>query len=233
MPDDSPPRDLFGVRTGAAVEDYRAKPRQLYANDLANMRMPRMYWRTTLDEVPESARVEVGTILERIGNDRIYDPEGVTFLLVGAEGVGKTGIASLLAKRARAWRHSVLFTSWRQVRDARRSPEATMYDAEAQKTLWTRVTEVRLLVLDDITADDVEDRYHGADVLLSLLRDRAQAQQSTVLTTRTPLDTTLPDYAERFPGAVLATIPRVIALRVTGPNMTLRRNQALGETLYR
>ena len=232
MPDDTP-RDLFGVRTGAATEDYRAKPRQLYATDLATMRIPKMYWRTTLDESPESTRAEIGTILDRIGNGQIYDPEGITLLLVGSEGVGKTGAATLVAKRARAWRHSVLFTTWRQIRDARRNPDAAMYDVESQKTLWARAVEVRLLVLDDITPDDVDDRYHGHDVLLALLRDRAQAQQSTVLTTRASLDTTLPDYADRFPGSVLATIPRVLALRVTGPNLTLRRNQALGESLYR
>jgi DNA replication protein DnaC len=230
MTEDQKPIDLFSIKTGAATVDYHKHPRKLTARDLQSMRIPREFWMASVEGIPEQIREILGHFIEHV---REHLGEGVSLLLRGNQGVGKTSAAAVIAKRARAWRFPVLFTTWRQIRDARRNPETTMYDPEAQKTLWARASEVRVLIIDDITADDVEDRYQGLDLLMSLLRDRAHEKLTTIITTRLALDPTVPDYADSFPGIVIATIPGFAAFQVVGPNLTLRRNQGLSERLAR
>ena len=107
--------------------DFR---RSLGVPDFARMNLPEQFWRAKVHNVPESVRKSVAKYLL---NTPSMVEDGIGLLVVGQKGVGKTGIAALVAKESRARGYTVFFTSVWEMREmirakARFDDEMSMVD---------------------------------------------------------------------------------------------------------
>jgi DNA replication protein DnaC len=153
--------------------------RELTGSDLESMNLPFELWNTRLAEVPESARTMVSNYLKNI---REMARRGAGLILGGDAGVGKTGIASLILKRARANGYSGYFTSVWALRDGVRN--RVPYDGD--QLVLDRCRSVDVLVLDGLKPEDINERERvfGVRDIEELLQARAREAQINILTTR-------------------------------------------------
>jgi len=216
-------QDVLDLKTGASPPP--SKPRKLEAIDFERMRIPREHWRASMSEVLESYRAPLERYMgeppcERLDR-RARDGEGL--LLYGEAGTGKTSIAAIVARRMRAWRHSVFFTTAVDLRAGRR--HGHVFDADDGTSIWDRARTVDVLVLDDITEADLADRYYGEAALLAMLRERAASRRVNIVTTRL-------DVMHGFVQSLLSTVARLAPFGVEGENRTYGGNRDLYRDLF-
>lgn len=220
------------IKIGLDTSDYAVQPRPLSVHTLRFAQIPEAHWRAKLDRIPESARGVVQGLHNYIPKEATGQQslQGVGIIFYGSVGVGKSAAASLLALQYRRYRKSVFYTAYRTLRDAKRSPESYYFDAAQQITILDRAYTVDVLVVDDITTDDLQDRYFGSEMLMSLLRLRAQAKLVTLVTTRLAPD---PQQEGLFPMSAMASIPGYVGVSLVGPNQTLAHNNRLAARIAR
>lgn len=149
--------------------------RKLDVEDMEAMGLPQSHWKTSLKRVPQSIETPLKRYLDSITK---YIPDGVGMLITGAKGVGKTSVASLVARQTRSHRMTVLYLSAWDFRDKRRTQR---FEDKGRQPILRRVTEVDLLILDDLAFDDIQDRYYGEHEIKSLLRARSNTRKASVV----------------------------------------------------
>ena len=152
-------------------------PRKLTQEELEWVRLPRRYWRATLDGVQEGVHKEV--LSRFLGNMKAMMASGYGLLLWGSNGVGKTSIAAVIAKEAKRAGYSVYFTRAADYRDDVFT--GAMFDSEL--TVRQKARSVDLLVLDDLGKEGKDASGSAERCYEDLVRSRTADLKSTVMTT--------------------------------------------------
>lgn len=152
-------------------------PRRLTAEELEWVRLPRRYWRATLDGVQEGVHKEV--LARFLGDAKSMLAKGYGLFLWGKNGVGKTSIAAVIAKEVKRAGYSVYFVRAADYRDAVFSRE--MFDSEF--TVRQRARDVDLLVLDDLGKEGKDASGSSERCYEDLVRGRVADMKSTIVTT--------------------------------------------------
>lgn len=190
--------------------------RPITADDLQRMNIPEALWRAKVQHVPESVRETIQNYLERF--DTMAE-KGAGLALWGKPGVGKTGVATVIAKEARALGYTAYLTTVSDLRDSMR--ERRMFDDSS--SIIDRCREVDVLVLDSFQATDATDHYVNLKSIEELLVQRGGRLKITILTT----DITWTQLVQNH-GAFARTISAyLVALEVKGEDLRTKRGSML------
>lgn len=184
------------------------------------MNLPRDFWRATVQDVPEDLRDIVRRYL--VNTDAMMK-KGAGLFLMGDPGVGKTGIAALVVKEARARGYTTFFTALWELRECIK----TRIDFEQGVPILHRCREVDVLVLDGLDLDYLQDYHLDVHGIEELIRFRGAQRRVTILTTQ--LDAATLDA--KMPRLLTATQGCMVPLRVAGPNKREQRDQELNRVV--
>lgn len=193
--------------------------RSLTAEDLGRINLPEDHWRAKIQDVQQSVRSAVENYLTNFDD---MAQKGAGLWLRGSVGVGKTAIAALVAKEARARGYTAYFTTVFDLREAVRNKQ--MYD-EALSVI-DRCKDVDVLILDNFQTSDVGDMIVNLRFLEELLVGRGSRLKISVLTTRVARND-LKDQSN-FVSAVEGYL---VGLTVTGEDLRKRRTEDLKATV--
>jgi len=158
--------------------------RKLNKDDLFRMRLPKRYWKATLDRISDfcdkeeeiSAREIIRQYVSRLEKMR---SRGLGIVLWGENGTGKTGIAAVVAKEYRRRFNTVLFV---EAADLKGLVAGREYFDETE-TFWQRARTVDVLVLDDLGKGVKDSKEFGERLIDELIRTRNANQLVTIVTT--------------------------------------------------
>ncbi len=188
----------------------------LTSEDMVRMMLPRRYWDCTFDgitafEGPD--RTSPQEIARRyLSRLNTMLAEGVGLLLWGDHGIGKTGIAAVIAKWARRRGYKVLFLECSEMK--RFAIDKEMFDDES--TVWQRACDVDLLVLDDFGKGLADSRDYGKFIFDRMIRHRNAANKATFITTN--MDPRGGISAHLKIASIAALRECIIPCRVDGPD---------------
>lgn len=189
--------------------------------DFERMNLPEEFWRVKVQGVPEAVQQTVLRYLFRI--EEMMD-KGIGLLLIGEPGVGKTAIAALAAKEARARGYTVYFTGIWELRESVRS----RISFEEETSIMDRCREVGLLVLDGLRLEDASELFVNDRTLEELVSFRRAAKRATIITTQMDMATIrskMSKLSDALVGA-LVTIP------VTGQNQRVRHHEEIVKEVF-
>lgn len=188
---------------------------------LRRMGLPRDLWTSKVPAIQDvAARDAVIGWLRNI--DRMF-ADGVGMLLFGGPGVGKSAVASILARAARERGKTVYFTTVWELRQAIWNKEP--FDSE--RTVFERARGVDLLVLDDLVVTDSTERVFGLKDLRALIGSRAAEKRVTVLTTQM----TPGQLDDGFPGLMGVVKGCMLGIEVAGKDLREARQQSLADAV--
>ena len=191
--------------------------RKLGRVDLERMNLPEDLWLAKVQTVSEDAREKVETYLRNVDEAMA---NGAGLVVHGSKGVGKTAIASLIAKEARSRGYTALFVRLWELREMIRS--RMQYDDDS--SMAQRAREVEVLVLDDLRQEDAGEKFFTLSEINELVRYRASRRLVTIITTR--LDKGV------LTGPPMNSLLDVLLLfKVSGPNLHDSRKRALKEAV--
>lgn len=156
------------------------KNKEIDRRKIERARIPKQFWTCLGSEISTEWAVVHGLIAH-------FEREvsrSFTLFLHGGPGTGKTGAGVVILKNAMLLDGvfpTLFLPAWRY-REVSRNRE--MFDDT--QTYVDRARTVSVLLLDDLTADDLADKMFGADFFRFLITLRAQALLSSVVTTRLP-----------------------------------------------
>lgn len=167
------------------MTDENVKPlrRDLTAEDMERMRVPRRYWRVQPDLVTEHRKE--GALSPREVVQRYIDelPKlkrlGRGLTLYGPNGTGKTSMAVCILKEYRRRHVPGLFVEAAFLTS--KIIEREMFDED--QTLFDRMHTVPVLVLDDVGKGILDKTGFGVRTLDALVRHRNGATLVTIMTT--------------------------------------------------
>lgn len=190
--------------------------RPLGIPDFERMNLPQAYWRAKVQNVAEEVRPLVARYLLKM--DQMVE-NGVGMIVLGEPGVGKTGIAALVAKEARSRGYVVMFTSVWELRELIRAK--VRFDDEL--SMMQRAADVPVLILDDLRPDDVSQSWFGRAEVEALVAQRAAQRKLTVVTTQmTPRE-----LRDHVPGLMASAEECMLRVAVKGPNLRKARKEEL------
>lgn len=197
--------------------DYpRHAYRQLVPSDFVMMNLPEAYRGVRRDGVQPSNREVVERYIDNIVT-AMERPAGLWIL--GAEGVGKTAFAAIIAKAARAHRFTVWFTDlWGLQEDLR-----VRDDERHDDGVLTTCRKVDLLVIDALRESDAESKLFGRSQIVALIRHRCNAGRATVVTSRL----TAREINAVFDGIVKSTGDRMAVVPMKGEDMRAKARDDL------
>jgi DNA replication protein DnaC len=184
------------------------------------MHIPEDYWRVKVQEVSESVRSIVERYLINIAS---MLEKNAGLVICGGIGVGKTSIAVLLMKEARAIGKTAYFTSVWELRESVRS--RIPFDDES--SVLDRCREVDLLVLDDLREEDLKDKFFGARDLEALIGNRGGNKRVTVITT--PIGVRGLELIAPMMMSIL--MGYAVVFEVEGPNLREKKNKELMDSV--
>ncbi|MBN2258097.1 MAG: ATP-binding protein [Anaerolineaceae bacterium] len=160
--------------------------RELVAEDLERMRVPRRYWGARFDEISDeggndSLKYVVGKYIDDLDN---MLREGLGFILFGDNGTGKTCASVVLGKELRRRGNTVLFMEAADLK--RQVIDKEHFDED--ETYWDRAKTVDVLILDDFGKGVMDSTGFGATIFDELIRARNARKLVTIITTNTPPD---------------------------------------------
>jgi DNA replication protein DnaC len=141
------------------------------------MRIPRRFWESDFELIPECEGKEILRSYLRNIEDMLNRGEGL--LLWGPNGHGKTSAAVIVAMEARRRGASVLFVQAETLRQA--SIEGTMFSDE--RSLIERAREVDILVFDDLGKEHTGESGYTERLFENLFRERSASKRVTLVTT--------------------------------------------------
>lgn len=184
--------------------------------DFERMNLPEEFWRTKIQDAPQSVRDVIHRYLFRISE---FVEKGAGLLLHGGAGVGKSGIAALAAKEAHARGYTVFFIGVWELREAVRSK--LMFDDAA--SVLDRCRNVDVLVLDNLREEDEKEYMVNARVLEELVSYRKNKKRVTIITTRLSPS----ELRSKMSGLYDATVGSLVPIAVAGDNLRVQAHQAL------
>lgn len=186
-------------------------------NALTYARIPEYLWPAKWAEISEPAKEQVRNYLRALfqGGPQYF---GVGLFIHGLPGTGKSAVASVVLQELRARGLSSLFITAAMLRDANRSQ--AMFEEE--QSMWERVCTVQVLVIDNLRAEDVDDKYFGATRFEDLVVTRASSTPKCFTFFTSQMSPRVVD--EKYPGLASTMEGRLLWLEVSGKNW--RRNQA-------
>lgn len=184
---------------------------------MERMNLPEELWFAKVQYVSDKARTPTENYLRKI-DEAVANGAGL--IIHGAQGVGKTAIAALIAKEARSRGYTTFFVRVWELREMIRS--RMEYDSDS--TVAERARDVDVLVLDDLRQEDAGEKFFTLSEIHQLVKYRASRRRVTVITTRlslrvlddAPMDA-LSDVLLRFP--------------VDGPNLRKERKRVLEQSI--
>jgi DNA replication protein DnaC len=180
------------------------------------MRIPRRFWETSVDRIPESAHDRVFGYCKAMG--RMLD-DGVGYLFWGPNGVGKTSAAVFLAMEARRHGAPVLFVNAESLRSGVLEKQAFRDDV----TLIDRARTVDVLVIDDLGKEHPGQTGFTERLFENLFRERSAARKTTFVTTNMSIE----KLRERYKPSMLEVMKETCyPVQVEGPS---QRDDAPGE----
>jgi DNA replication protein DnaC len=157
---------------------YGRRRRDLVEADLVRINLPRALWNARAKGIQDKrVREVVASYCFRIQE---MMRTGTGLIVSGSEGVGKSGVAAVIAKEATRWGYSVYIASHEDMQDLRFEDREF---ADGQ-TVIARIRSVDLLVLDGFNDDFLEDKKYGPKELDKLVQRRVGARLSMILATR-------------------------------------------------
>lgn len=208
------------------IQGYRTR---LTKGILERTRIPRRFWNTKYEQVPQSVHGYLGKYLRAV--DEMLDA-GEGLLLWGPNGVGKTSIATLIGFEVARRGGTTYFATAESLRLA--SIERTMFDDET--TVMERAQEVELLIIDDLGKEHRSESAYAERLIENLLRVRLAQKRATIITTNLPL---VGDASKRIAGlntvystSMLEVLREcVLPLDVEGVNQRIEAQAHLQERL--
>jgi DNA replication protein DnaC len=195
--------------------------RPLAIPDFERMNLPREFWTAKVQHVPEAMREKVNRYLVHL--PKMLD-RGIGMILSGDTGVGKTGIAALVAKEARSCGYTVFFTT---VWELRECVKAKVMFEEATSVL-DRCRDVDFLILDGMRPEDAKDFTFDRRSIEELLVTRGARRKVSILTSRMKVR----DFQADFPSLIEAVQGCMVFLDVKGPNQRTEKNAELKKTAF-
>lgn len=184
---------------------------------MERMNIPEDLWLAKVQNVSEDVRERVETYLRNIP---VAVASGAGLVIYGSKGVGKTAIASLIAKEARSRGHTALFCRIWELREMIRS--RVQFDADS--SVAERARDVDVLVLDDLRAEDAGEKFFTLSEINELVRYRASRRYVTIITTR------LDKGAMTVP-PMNALLDVLLLFKVSGPDLHDEKKRALKEAV--
>lgn len=170
------------------------------------MRIPRRFWETSVDRIPESVREKVLNYVRDLdGNlDR-----GEGLLLCGKNGVGKTSACVFIAMEARRRGAPVLFITAESLRQS--VLEKTVF-ADGMM-MMDRARTVDVLLIDDLGKEHSGDTGFTERLFENLFRERSAARRTTLVTT----NMSVKQLPERYKPSMLEVMKETVyPLQVKG-----------------
>jgi len=185
--------------------------------DLERMNIPEDLWTSKLQYVSKDSLPQVKTYLLNLD---AAVARGAGLVVYGSEGVGKTAIAALIAKEARARGSTVLFVRLWELREMIRC--RMEYDMDS--SMAERAREVDVLVLDDLRSEDASEKFFTLSEIIELVRYRASRRRVTIVTTRL-------DKGALEDNPMESLLDVLLLFKVSGPNLHDRKKRALREAV--
>lgn len=196
--------------------------RKLDAEDLRRMNLPEEFWRTRVDQAPESVQEAVARYLRKIER---MSQDGIGLFITGSRGVGKTALAAMVLKEARSRGFTAYFSSLWELREMIRS--RIMFDDDT--SMLGRCQEVDFLVLDGLREEDAQERWFGLKEIEELVRYRGNKRLVTIITTRFSFQ----DMASGpFRSLLEAAQGHLVQFPVEGPNRHEKRQNDLRRAVF-
>jgi DNA replication protein DnaC len=195
--------------------------RTLGRSDLERMNIPKQYWGAKVQYVAESVQDVVRRYL--VNTDEMMK-RGAGMFVTGSPGVGKTSIAILVCKEARARGYTAYFAPIWELRECIKSRVIF----EETTSVLDRCKEVDVLVLDDLCLEDARDYGFGARRIEELLSFRGSQQLVTIVTTRL----TQADLNTTYKSLILSTQGCMVFLPVEGPDQRREQNEELNRAVF-
>lgn len=143
--------------------------------DFTRMNLPKSLWDVALEGITEPAREAIKNFSGKI--QKAYE-NGVGLYISGERGRGKTSAAIVALKEARAWGFPGYCISVSQLRDAIRAHAS--FDAES--LVADRCRTVDFLLLDDLRAQDVDEKFFTINDVRNLIVNRYDSGLPTLVT---------------------------------------------------
>jgi DNA replication protein DnaC len=145
-------------------------------SDLLRMNVGRRWWHCRLTDIPDGLlyKTVVMRFIEKLA-DHVRNGRGL--LLHGQFSTGKTGSAVIVAKATVCHGGTALFVPISELADQKF--EKAMF--EEKTSMWKRMCDVDLLVLDDLGAEHGKD--WGASLVERIVRIRSNNKRSIIATT--------------------------------------------------
>jgi DNA replication protein DnaC len=180
------------------------KKRVLNKTDLRRMNLPEQYWTAKIGGVQQAAKKPVESLLSKV--EKALD-EGISIVIHGGPGIGKSSIASILAKEARSLGFTGYFTSFWELRENIR--EGDQFD-ETDSVL-SRARSVNMLVLDNLRTEDTTDKFYlSLQAIEDIITYRRSKKLVTIITTRlSPTGDFPPSIKDALAGSVYLTFKGV------------------------
>lgn len=185
--------------------------------DMERMNLPEDLWTAKIHQVSDGARKKVETYLRNV--DRAV-AKGAGLVIYGTTGTGKTAIAALIAKEARACGYTVLFARIWELREMIRS----RIEFDVDYSVSERARTVDVLVLDDLRTEDSGEKFFSLSEINELVRYRSSRKRVTIVTTRLDKGT-----LTTSPQNLLLDI--LILFNVSGPNLHDEKKRALKDAV--
>lgn len=195
--------------------------RPLKEPDFERMNLPREFWRAKVSGVQESVRHTVERYLLRIREMR---EKGIGLFVHGESGVGKTSVAALAAKEARARGYTVLFVGVWELREMMRSH--VMF--EENISIQDRCRDVDFLVLDALGPEDADETWVNARFLSDLVNYRRSYRRVTIITSRVSPE----DLRVSMKNVFDSTLGALVPLKVVGENLKFQHHGELVREVF-
>ena len=197
------------------------EPRKLKRSDMERMHLPEKLWRVTVGGIgDEAVRSNVSRYMD---NFDLMKERAAGLFLSGESGVGKSAIAALIAKHARARGCSVHFITVHELKEAVRY--RTKFDGE--QMMIDRCRQVDVLILDDLCLEDLGGYGLPYHTLEELVATRGSRNRITLITTQLGVD----ELGDMAP-VLETTQDCMVFFPVVGPNQKQQQQEELSGMIF-
>lgn len=157
------------------IEDHQIRDK-LDTTDLVRMNIGRRWWKCALSSIPDGLvhKETISKFINKIG-DHIRNGRGLLFY--GELSTGKSGSAVIVAKAVVCYGGTAFFIPMPELSDQK--IERRIFEDEV--TVWQRMIDVDLLILDDVGAE--KESSWARSLFERIVRIRSNSCKSTIYTT--------------------------------------------------